>query len=126
MRRRLPLVAGRVKTDVGSRWIRVACRWTVAFGPRSLRVMTSKRCLTVHLLFAPNLFGNDTSTGYGFAVPMFIVELSDRAERARIGSAEEAYRWLDRHAEDGERYALLTVNGGTGEVRPILEGLHHR
>jgi hypothetical protein len=44
----------------------------------------------------------------------FEVQILSRRIEAVMDSAEEAYRWLDQHAENGERYQInaLPPEGG--------------
>jgi hypothetical protein len=48
----------------------------------------------------------------------FQVHLLARSVQVIVGSAAEAYQWLDEHAQPGERYALsaLTPLGGAVPV----------
>jgi hypothetical protein len=46
----------------------------------------------------------------------FQVHLLARSLQVIVGSAEEAYRWLDDHAQPGERYALCALPPEGGAV----------
>jgi hypothetical protein len=46
----------------------------------------------------------------------FEVQILSRRIEAVLESAEEAYRWLDDHAEDGERYQINAVPPEGGMV----------
>jgi len=46
----------------------------------------------------------------------FQVHLLARSLQVIVGSAEDAYRWLDDHAQPGERYALSALPPEGGAV----------
>jgi hypothetical protein len=46
----------------------------------------------------------------------FQVHLLARSLQVIVGSAEDAYRWLDEHAQPGERYALSALPPTGGAV----------